>query len=107
MVRPPHEVQEAIRNKLEELTSPGYLGYPLTGGNDDNERSAFWYLRSKGYITDVDDSLCTLTPEGWDYYDRLKSGAVRYWLRNNWFPFVVAVTTALVGMATIVTNLLN
>ena len=85
------EVNLAIREVMEELTAFPYVSTRLTARL--NYRSALGKLHSQGYITypfdiGVDYSL---NPAGWEYWERLRLGATRYWLKNNWFPFIVAV----------------
>ena len=46
----------------------------------------------------------TLTEKGWAYYERERN-PIRYWLKNNWFPFAIAVITSIIGVANIVGNI--
>ena len=46
-----------------------------------------------------------ITPKGLDRLRRLRR-PVRTWIEENWFPVVVAGTTALIGISSIVVNLI-
>ncbi len=67
------------------------------------------WLYSQGLITDpfrADQARYHLTPEGWEFYDRIRPGPLRYWLKHNWFPATVVAATILVGIGTILAQVL-
>ena len=47
-----------------------------------------------------------LTPKGYDRLQQLRRPKL-YWLRNNWFPTVVAISTLALSIASIVTNAIS
>ena len=71
---------------------------------------AITWLLSQGYISDPltgEQGLYHLTPAGWEYWQRLQLGPVLYWLEKNWFPAIVAAATILVGIGTILAQVLD
>ena len=47
-----------------------------------------------------------LTPKGYDRLQQLRHPKL-HWLRNNWFPTVVAISTLALSIASIVTNAIS
>ena len=109
------EVQSVIRMELGVFTAPPYRSYGLP--EDLPYRTglaAIEWLYSQGYISDPfrrssigSPVSYSLTPEGWGYWERLRLGPIRYWLKYNWFPMAVATTTVVVGICTILAQLLD
>lgn len=109
------EVQSVVRKELEVLTTPPYRSY---GPPEDlpyvTNIAVIQWLYSLGYITDPfrlsgSGSLraYSLTPEGWAYWERLRLGPTRYWLKHNWFPVAVAVISSITGIGAIVVGVLT
>ena len=68
------------------------------------ERFLFPYFSSEG--EELRDGYARgITPKGLDRLGRLRH-PVRTWVGENWFPVVVAGTTALIGISSIVVNLI-
>ena len=100
--------------ELGVLTAPPYRSY---GPSEDLPHrtglAAIEWLYSQGYISDPFrrssiGSLASyrLTPEGWAYWERLRLGPTRYWIKHNWFPVAVAVISSLTGIGAIVVGVL-
>ena len=53
------------------------------------------------------DYTVHLTPAGWEYWKELQLGSTLYWLDKNWFPATVAAATILVGIGTIMAQVLD
>ena len=66
-------------------------------------------LRTQGYVQLVQgfDSKYELTPTGWRYSEEVWLGPVLYCLDQNWFPATVAAATILVGIGTILAQVLG
>ncbi len=80
--------QEALTVVADYLIEERFL-FPLFNSAT---RTEVWNGRARG-----------ITPKGMDRLRRLKR-PVRTWIGENWFPVVVAATTALLGIISIVVN---
>lgn len=99
------EVQQDIKKLLEGLTCPPY-DIPLRR-IEDAEKIAVDKLLSQGYVEHVADwEFYRLTPEGWDYSERLLH-PFRYWWNRNWFAVVVAAITAFTSVGSMIVNWLT
>ena len=94
---------------MRELTNPPFRGY-----HDNKPLARDWAimkLRALGYLSSGYEGesylALHLTPAGWEYSDRLRLGPVLYWLKHNWFPATVAAATILVGIGTILAQVLD
>ena len=69
------------------------------------ERFLFPYFSSSSGEELRDGFARGITPKGLDRLKRLRH-PVRTWIGENWFPLAVAVTTATIGILSIVVNLI-
>ena len=102
------QVQRAIREVLAELTTPPYSSYKP--GIENTRRCALEKLYSLRYISNphVSPNLpYRLTAEGWEYWKRLRLGILLYWLKCNWFPFIIALISTAVGIGAILVGLIG
>ena len=68
--------------------------------------NALEYLTSRGSLAKRDDHQFELTAQGWDYQEELEYPR-RFWLKNNWFPALVALGTFITSVAAIVTAIVT
>ena len=100
-------LRKAIRKTLEDLTDWSAKGTIAniekieTLDTPQVERNAWTYLTSKGCLEAVDDCKIRLTAKGWDYHEQLRCPQV-FWLKTNWFPFIVALGTIITGLTSVV-----
>ena len=86
---------------MSEMTTPPYMAPRL--GRGATGFSATEWLTSLGYVVrrGGDSGALRLTPEGWAYWERLRLGPTRYWIKNNWFPVAVTAISSAIGLGTI------
>ena len=99
-------VRAAIRQKVIFLGKAPYSGDNFQRESETG-KAAITHLHSAGYITEpsftgTPNRAYYLTPTGWVYYEELTIGKLRFWLKRNWFPAVVAAATFLTGLATLI-----
>ena len=70
------------------------------------ERYLFPYMRASTGAEVRNNAARGLTPKGYDRLQQLRHPKL-YWLRNNWFPMVVAISTLALSIASIVTNFIS
>lgn len=114
------EVDQEIRRLLTQLTTPPFTGN--VRGDTVVWRYAVSKLWSQGYITEpfvtryaetsnrrrpVGTRNFFLTPAGWEYWQQLRLGTVRYWVKNNWFPVAVAGITGLFSLGALIVGVLD
>lgn len=107
------ELKRAIKQLLEEFVALDSQEdrypfiYRFHGNVAGIERTALIYLETSGCVAEVSDGTYCITAAGRAYLDKLNTWGPWYWIKNNWFPFAVAVTTVLVSVGSLVANLLN
>ena len=69
------------------------------------ERYLFPYFNSQGEESRSPQAR-GITPKGTERLNRLKY-PMRTWIGKNWFPFTVAITTAAIGTASIIVNIIT
>ena len=101
------QVQAEVRILMDELTTPPYMA--VSAGPGDARFAAIEWLTSLGYVVRRSDQTraVRLTPEGWGYWERLRLGPTRYWVKHNWFPVAVAVISSLTGIGAIIVGVLT
>ena len=100
-------IQEvAVRIIARLATAPYIFPQSLDGVLPPAHSAAVRWLHSKRYI-DGRGLSTYLTPEGWEYWKELQLGTTLYWLDKNWFPATVAAATFLVGIGTILAQVLD
>ena len=95
---------------MERLSTPPYLASGLGWGSDSIVANSAMRLYAHEFTTnpfDRNEPRYHLTAKGWEYSDQLQLGPVLYWLDKNWFPATVAATTILVGIGTILAQVLE
>ena len=94
---------------MSEMTTPPYMAPHIGQGATTTRFSATEWLTSLGYVVrrGGDSGALRLTPEGWAYWERLRLGPTRYWIKNNWFPALVALGTFITSVAAIVTAIVT
>ena len=88
---------------MSEMTTPPYMVPHIGQGATTTRFSATEWLTSLGYVVrrGGDSGALRLTPEGWAYWERLRLGPTRYWIKNNWFPVAVTAISSAIGLGTI------
>ena len=72
---------------------------PLHFGDEGLTFEAVYLLKEYGALEETEStSAYMITIPGYDYYQKLKAPRV-YWLRKNWFPVAVLISTSLVTVA--------
>jgi len=100
------EVKEAIGDYMARLAAPPYAVHVQNLRPGNVRDCALIWLLSQGYIRE-EENFWRLTPSGWDYWQQLQLGPALYWMHKNWFPATVAAATFLVGIGTIVAQVLD
>ena len=99
-------VQEVAERIVRSMATPPYVWpHGFEGVLPPTFSAAARWLRSRRYIEHL-TGTSYLTPEGWDYWQRLRLGPVLFWFKHNWFPATVAAATILVGIGTILAQVL-
>ena len=96
------ELRNEMLRTLEDLSK----GKPLVlhFGDDGLIFEAVNLLTEYGALEETEStSSYRITIPGYDYYQKLKAPRV-YWLRKNWFPVAVLISTSLV---TVVANVIS
>ena len=70
------------------------------------ERYLFPYMNARTGEEVLNYTARGLTPKGYDRLQQLRHPKL-YWLRNNWFPTVVAISTLALSIASIVTSAIS
>ena len=91
------EVEESVKSLMKELTTPPYtvVALRLQGG----DYSAIDKLMSQGYVEHPNPghsgrNRIRLTPAGWEYWERLRLGGTKYWVKKNLISMLaVAIAT--------------
>ena len=116
------EVDGETRRLIEELISSPYSSNSRP--SSDCRHRAIAKLWSQGYISDPyaeRERIFTgrpnppfngyrnfyLTPEGWEYWEKLRLGTVRYWVKHNWFPVAVAAIAALFSLGSLIAGIVD
>ena len=87
-----------LRNEMLRILEEFSNGKPLVlhFGDEGLIFEAVYLLTEYGALEDSDSiSSYRITIPGYDYYQKLKAPRV-YWLRKNWFPVAVLISTSVV-----------
>ena len=107
-----HQIEREILEKFESGVVFDSTGqdYGLEGEKKLTDfavkNSIFESLIEQGHINCSKETLYGITPTGVHRLQELQH-PVRTWCQRNWFPLVVAVITAVVSIAGIVTDVLT
>ena len=91
------ELRNEMLRILEERSKGKFAGQHF--GSEGLNIEAVYLLTDYGALEGTESTRpYRITIRGYDYYQKLKAPRV-YWLRKNWFPVAVLVSTSLVTVA--------
>lgn len=102
------ELKDRVKEILKDHATPSREGGPktfsLTHSHPSIDFETVNYLESKGCLTDRGGHYI-ITAQGRDYLGELTTWTPWYWFKKNWFPFLAILSTLIIGISTVATNI--